>query len=615
MGSTRSAWARISRPFVADAPRAGWGALLLLSPHLLLGTWLLLVPDHLAFLTNQLVALLHVGLALASLPLVGWWIWRHGRRMQAPRARKTGSALVSRWVLTAAVAVASLTGFFVIWAGDILAPSSLHAACGVAVAVPLAWHLWLGAHRRAASGVLLLLVLSTAGASVAKRLLPPEPVDAVIPAFAYATRPTALYEEAESCAGCHREDYDDWKRSTHARTLSNPNVRDGAVRLQKSLGFDLADFGKIVGGAKPENYDQAIFSCEACHSPTSFYGDDPTPMLEAKGVSSEGVTCTFCHTLREVKGAEGVALKTTQVREMGTADFPKMLPQLPAFVSAPETVRRYLGQGSRSPVARMIAGWLIRWRPAVHSRDYHSPVLDSSRSCMACHGMGGFDAGPEIPHKTYISWQESGFNTGDPKTTVTCQDCHMVGQMTGKPVDEPGRSVEWGPVRPKKRSHLLLGGNVSAARQLNDPGYTLLEHEMNKLAAKLTINEMATKDGTLSVAVAVHSELVGHYLPAMETHARYLWVQIRAVDAAGATIASSPPPKSPEDFDGPSPVMFRCTEQPKVECDTLLKPQSTRVFTARLELPADAKPARIEAELHVSIDDQPIATTSKPFSI
>jgi hypothetical protein len=74
------------------AARAGWWTALMLGPHLVIGTWLLAVPDHLAFRTAQAVTLLHVFGALAVLPFGIGWILLHARRMAGPVARATSLA-------------------------------------------------------------------------------------------------------------------------------------------------------------------------------------------------------------------------------------------------------------------------------------------------------------------------------------------------------------------------------------------------------------------------------------------------------------------------------------------------------------------------------------------
>lgn len=604
----------------ASSPsRAGRITAWLLGPHVFLGGWLWVVPDHRAFLTNQVITLLHAGLALLTLPPVALYLVRHGARMVAPPARRSAWAFVVRWLLAAAVVVASATGLVSLYTGTISDPARLHAWAGLAVGVPLLLHLAASRHLLGAGAVALALVLSTGGGLLARRLLPPRALEAETPAFSFRTRPTELYEPSAWCGECHTTDYDEWIRSSHARTLDRKAVKASWVRMKQSTGFDLAAIGRVVGGEKIPGAENAIFSCEACHAPTSYYGDDPTPVMESRRVTDEGVSCSFCHTLRAINpGADSIKEARTDLRLNGTADYPKLLAQLPQWVSAPETVRRYLGQGSGSPALRQIGNWLIRWRPSVHAADYGSPLLGTARACLGCHSMGGLDEPPEVPHKTWISWKQSAYNTGDPATTVTCQDCHMVKlkNLTGRRVtNEKYRLVPWGPERGPGRNHLLLGGDVAAGEELGDNGYMRMEHKMNLRAARLGVLGSRLAGDEVHVDVRVENLMVGHYIPSMETHVRYLWVVVRALDAQGGVIAETPRPRSEDDFDGPSPLIFRCTEQPKPECDTLIRPNSHRDFVARLKLPPGSRPARLEARLHMSMDFLgPIATAQAPFA-
>src|SRR5208282_4359832 len=119
--------------------QAGWWATLLIAPHLALGTWLFIVPDHLAFTASQLVTLAHVALALVSLPIATIWIVIHLRNMRTTRPAGLGGKTV-RWLLTAAAVVAVVTGVVALWGGDIVTPAVVHAWCGIGVGVPLVLH-------------------------------------------------------------------------------------------------------------------------------------------------------------------------------------------------------------------------------------------------------------------------------------------------------------------------------------------------------------------------------------------------------------------------------------------------------------------------------------------
>ncbi len=271
-----------------NGSRAGWGAAILLGPHLALGTWLLVVPDHLAFTAAQVITLAHVALALVTFPLTAGWILWHVLGMRGARARGGATSASSgvRWLLVLAAILAGATGVAALQGGTIVGTAGLHAACGVAVGVPLGLHLWQSARRRAAFAVAGLLVLATAGAGAARRWLPQAQEDATVPAFRYATRGAGLYEPAESCAECHVQDYADWKRSVHARTLEMATVRESMMRQPDLLPVNLDNIGEMLSTPdRPLNGALVFGACGSCHAPTSFYGDARPSLLRPEGAS------------------------------------------------------------------------------------------------------------------------------------------------------------------------------------------------------------------------------------------------------------------------------------------------------------------------------------------
>lgn len=587
---------------------AGLGAAFLLGPHLIFGAWLLAVPDYTAFLTTQIVTLAHVGLALLVLPVVLVWIVRHVRPMVEKRRARSLAGTVSEWLLLAVALVAFVSGFLVLRSGDLGTSDKVHTVVGIGIAIPLAWHLWLSKRRGPALATVAVLVVAVVGSVLARRYLPPGDAKPVSPEFAYQTRSASLYEPSADCGECHVQDYADWRRSTHARSLELANVKD-AVRLSSELNqLNLVDIGGIVNGRRPANAALAFGACRSCHSPIGFYGDDRQPMLNATGTLAEGTSCAFCHTLREVKGRLGDKKLPPFAKE--SFDIYAVMSQAPFYVSAPETVRRYLGQGSGNPLSHQIANWLIRWRPEVHRADYHSKVLDSSLACYGCHSLGVDD--PHVPHLTYLSWEKSSFNTHDPATTTTCQDCHMTRHMTGEPVRDPYRFVPWGPVHANGRSHLFLGGNARETAELKDDDLSILEHEFNTHAATLRITHAEQAQDMLNVTVAVRTDLVGHTFPALETEVRYAWVTITALDADGKKITWTRPPKGYADFGSESPLIMASTDDFKPDTQRLIEAKSTREFVGHLHIPSGAKVAQVQAELSESTDPKPFASTTAP---
>jgi hypothetical protein len=588
----------------ARRPLARLGALLLLGPHLVLGGWLFAVPDYRAFLVAQVVTLAHVALAAVTLPPALVWIFVHVRRRSRPAGR-SAVASVSDWLLLGVALVAFSTGVAVVHGGDIVRVAPLHALAGLGVAIPLAWHLWLAARRPFAVVVMALLVASLGVALVGRRFLPPAAATPVTPAFAYVTRPASLYDPAASCGECHKQDYDDWKRTTHARGLQLASVKRDLAQVSDGTTMTLADVGHVAAGGRGGSLDLLSGVCRDCHAPVGFYGDDARSASTATGTLAEGTTCTVCHTLREVReSSEGKPNFAVSDPRYIAASMARM----PQYVSAPETVRRYLGQGSNGKLAHEVGNWLIRWRPDVHKADYHSEILDSSRACEGCHSLGGDD--PSTP-LVYVSWQHSAYRTNEAATTVSCQDCHMTRHMTGKRVRDPERAVAWGPVRPNSRSHLFLGGNVRAAIELGDMDLARLEHAYNEQAMSVQFLKVDALAGAINATLSVRSTLIGHNFPGLESQIRYGWVQVKAFDAADNLLGTTDPPRGAADFDGPSPLIMAPMEDPG---RGILGSQGTLELRARLGVPSSPPVAYLRAEVHHGMDPDPIATSVMPLA-
>jgi hypothetical protein len=366
-------------------------------------------------------------------------------------------------------------------------PATLHAVLGMAVALPLAVHLWQSARRKAGAIVLGLVPVALVGSLAVRGCVPPEPVLPNVPAFAYATRDVTLYDGAAWCGSCHTTMYEEWRRSTHARTFELPTLRHELGVHHDLLGLDMDAYaimstGNLPPGMTPNSpaVMRATEPCIHCHAPMSFYGkDDSDPLENPSPQTKDAVGCAFCHTLRANRVPQ-IDVAAVAPEGKPPAIGPTAVNTLTLAISAPETVRRYLGQASSNAVLRWVGDLLIQWRPDMHRHDYHSPVLDTSEVCRSCHGMPPDD--PRTSHRTFVEWQRSAYNTAAPEQRVNCQDCHMTRDATGTPKHEPGRLVPWGPERPQRRSHLFLGGNASFDITLGDRDLAELQHALNARA-------------------------------------------------------------------------------------------------------------------------------------
>src|SRR3974377_886454 len=84
---------------------------------------------------------------------------------------------------------------------------------------------------------------------------------------------------AEFCGRCHRAIFEAWKESAHARAMESPLFQD-------ALDLTETEFGS-----------SARKICLGCHSPMTAASGD---FALQKKVTWEGVSCDYCHSIRDV---------------------------------------------------------------------------------------------------------------------------------------------------------------------------------------------------------------------------------------------------------------------------------------------------------------------------
>jgi hypothetical protein len=187
----------------------------------------------------------------------------------------------------------------------------------------------------------------------------------------------AAFAAPEQCAACHVEEDAGWRASAHAASAISPLYRARAKTASQNTHLDTAPF------------------CAGCHAPIglvsgqiqtrwTWFGQESRP-LDAQGQA--GVSCAVCH---------GVAATT------GVANAAYVLDPQP--FSQPET-----------PDSLDIA---------THRADYQRPLYTQPEFCATCHDAVNPFTGLTVM-STYQEWRASRFNTGDPATMTTCQDCHF----------------------------------------------------------------------------------------------------------------------------------------------------------------------------------------------
>jgi hypothetical protein len=174
---------------------------------------------------------------------------------------------------------------------------------------------------------------------------------------------------AELCGRCHRGIHEAWKTSSHAQAMESRLFQD-------ALALAEGDFGV-----------EARKTCLECHAPIAVKIGD---LRLEKKVSWEGVTCDYCHSVREVS-LDG--------------PVPKVVVTFVPVKSGP-------------------------WKDSVstgHGVAY-SPLHTSSKLCASCHEYKNALGFPVLT--TYSEWKDSSYA----KEGKQCQTCHMY-RVAGDVVD------------------------------------------------------------------------------------------------------------------------------------------------------------------------------------
>ncbi len=169
------------------------------------------------------------------------------------------------------------------------------------------------------------------------------------------------YTSAQVCGRCHTDIYESWKRSLHAFSLTDP-IFDAAYMM-----------------ALKEAGDDAKSLCLRCHAPMTMTNRDYELV---QGVTREGVSCDFCHTVSGLAPAG--------------ADVPYLFDVGP--------IKRSILRKAASP-AHDVA---------------FSELHGTAEFCAGCHNYVA--PGGAAIMSTYDEWREGPYaEEGKP-----CQTCHMV---------------------------------------------------------------------------------------------------------------------------------------------------------------------------------------------
>ena len=226
---------------------------------------------------------------------------------------------------------------------------------------------------------------------------------------------------AEFCGRCHRAIHEAWKTSSHARAMDSPLFQD-------ALEAAASEFGAAARN-----------TCLSCHSPLAQQLGDTT--LQRK-VSWEGVTCDYCHSIREVT--------------LGAAN-PKARLEFNLIKSG--------------PLKDAVSG--------AHGTVF-SEVHTNATVCAPCHEYRNAQGFPVLT--TYSEWQKSRYW----KEGRQCQSCHM-SAVKGEVVDPKFQRVATSKINlhqmPGSHSIDQLNSTIKASIQTSREG--------GQIKVKVTVSNTA----------------------------------------------------------------------------------------------------------------------------
>lgn len=331
--------------------------------------------------------------------------------------------------------------------------------------------------------------------------------------------PSDQFFPAERCAGCHRDSHNEWSESLHRNSGRAPFYKESVDILERTRGSEVTQH------------------CESCHAPISvFSGALLKGSKESRAMDDEGVTCSVCHSI-------------TEVRLDGTGSYTIRRPSL-------------LAREDGSPIYGDISDAAIMADIPGHRRAVMRPLLKTPEFCGTCHKsavtlplnkyklLRGFSA--------YDEWQQSAASreTVAPfykrETRADCRTCHM---PRVKGTNDAG--AKNGTIA----SHRWLGANTltplfyKQTRQaeltekflrdgvLSVDIFALKRDSTGELIAPLNFSSDTTVQlqpgEEVTAEVVIFNRKAAHSFPPELRDMYEPWVEFEAIDATGKTIFHS----------------------------------------------------------------------------
>ena len=328
------------------------------------------------------------------------------------------------------------------------------------------------------------------------------------------------FPKATYCAHCHEQAYNQWRQSLHSNSFRTPFYRTSVNILPRTTGIEFARH------------------CDSCHNPIGVLAGALTQNAKVnREFDEDGLTCTTCHSIQQVKSTEG------------NGGFVMGVPA----VMVDETGKRIPGEVPYEEILKY---------PKRHAQAVMKDLYRTPEFCAACHKAN-------LPNQlndykfiraftAFDEWQNSKFSKRNPLTFyaadfTTCQKCHMMRVPALAPPQE------YGAKQGTFASHRWLAGNTAvpfyygfdeqlqktveflqSGMYLNVDLFAIKKKNADEMIAPLgsTPFQLAPSD-TVQTMVVIQNKNIGHSLIPEVRDLYEAWVEFIVKDENGAEIYHS----------------------------------------------------------------------------
>jgi Tfp pilus assembly protein PilF len=328
------------------------------------------------------------------------------------------------------------------------------------------------------------------------------------------------FPKAAYCAHCHQQAYSQWRQALHSNSFRTPFYRTSVNILPRTRGIEFTRH------------------CDSCHNPIGVLAGAMTQKSKVdREFDSDGLTCTTCHSIQQLKSTAG------------NGGFVMGVPA----VMVDENGKRIPGEVPYDEILK---------HPERHSKAVMKDFYRTPEFCAACHKANL--PNPLNDYKfvraftVYDEWQNSKFSQRNPLTFYsgdfrTCQNCHMM-RVPALPQNQ-----EYGAKHGTFASHRWLAGNTAvpfyygfdeqlqktieflqSGAYLNVDLFAIKKRSSEEMIAPLGLEPftLAAND-TVQTMVVIQNKNIGHSLIPEVRDLYEAWVEFTVTQADGKEIYHS----------------------------------------------------------------------------